>query len=67
MNLDFNGNRYVTAYQMGTDFYKNVMGEESCSIRLRDFKTHHTLFVFDISHQDARFKDSASDIRISSI
>ena len=49
---------------MAADFYNNVMGKESCCIRLRDFKTHHTLFVFNISRQDEKLKDSASDIRI---
>ena len=33
-------------------------------IGLRDFKTHHTMCVFDISRQDERLKDSASDMRI---
>ena len=64
MNLNFNGNNYITAYKMTTDFYNNVMGKESCSIRFRDFKTHHPLFVFDISRQDERMKDTTSDIRI---
>jgi hypothetical protein len=62
--LDFENNRYVIGYQMLTDFYHNVMGREGCSVRLRDFKSHYPLLVFDISRQSERMKDTASDIRI---
>jgi hypothetical protein len=62
--LDFENNRYVIGYQMLTDFYHNVMGREGCSVRLRDFKSHYSLLVFDISRQSERMKDTASDIRI---
>jgi hypothetical protein len=40
------------------------MGRESCFIRVRDFKNQYPLFVFDISRQRERIKDSSNDIRI---
>jgi hypothetical protein len=64
MNINFKRNQYTVAYQMLIDFYKEVMERESCPVRIRDFKTHYPLFVFDISRQSERVKDSASDIRI---
>jgi len=64
LDLDFTSNRYVTGYQMLVDFYEQVMGRESCSVRMRDFKSHYPLFVFDLSRQSERLKDVASDIRI---
>lgn len=64
LDIDYENNRYVTGYQMLTDFYKHVMGRESCTVRLRYFKTHYPVLVFDISRQSERLKDTASDIRI---
>ena len=64
LNLDFKDNRYITAYHMLTDFFKRVMSKESCAVRVRDFKSHYSLFVFDISRQRERLKDTISDIII---
>ena len=64
LDLDFTNNRYVVGYQMLVDFYKQVMGMEGCPVRLEDFKNLFPLFIFDISYQVERLKDSASDIRI---
>ena len=64
LSLEFDNNQYVLGYQLLTNFYRSVMGRESCSVRIKDFKKHYCLLVFDISRQSERMKHSASDIRI---
>ena len=64
MNLDFKANRYIQGYHMLTDYFKNVMMKQCCYVRVGDFKTHYTVFVFDISRQKERMKNTMSDIRI---
>ena len=64
LDLDFSNNKFACGYQMLIDFYKNVMGMESCPVKLTTFKNLYPLLVFDISHQLERLRDTASDIRI---
>ena len=64
LDLDLDNGKYITSYHTLTEFYTRVMGRESCPIRVRDFKNQYPLFVFDISRQRERIKDSPNDIRI---
>ena len=64
LDLDFSNNKFASGYQMLIDFYKNVIGMESCPVKLTAFKNVYPILVFDIGHQLGRLKDTASDIRI---
>lgn len=63
-NLSFRNNQYTTAYQMLTSYFNDVLNKETCPITLYDYKHLYPLYVFDVSRQSERLKNSVTDIRI---
>jgi hypothetical protein len=60
LQINFENNNYALAYDMVTDF----ISHENCSIGYREFRNLYPIFVFDISKQNERMKESSIDIKI---
>lgn len=64
LQLDFNENRYTTAYKMLSDFFNHTLNKESCTITLLEYRNLYPLLVFDVSKQSEKLKNSVTDIKI---
>ena len=64
LQLDFNENRYTTAYKMLTDYYNYTLNKENFSITLLEYKNLYPLLIFDVSKQSEKLKNSVTDIKI---
>ena len=64
LDLDFRNNIYVKAYNMLTNYFNNVLGKRGLTIGIGDYETHFPLFLFDVSKQSERLKNTSIDICI---
>jgi hypothetical protein len=64
LQLDFNKNFYSTAYSMLYEYYNEVINKEGCPMSMVDYRLMYPLFVFDISRQSERLKNSITDVTI---
>lgn len=64
LQLDFEENKYTTAYKMLCDYFNHVINKESCPIALYEFRNLYPLLVFDVSRQSEKLKNSVTDIKI---
>ena len=66
--LNFDQQRFSRMYKEAADFRKNYFGMDSLisnsNINPADFKNLFPLFVFDVSKQSERLKNSITDITI---
>ena len=66
--LNFEQQKYSRMYKEASDFRKNYFGMDelisNSNINPVDFKTLFPLFVFDVSKQSERLKNSITDITI---
>ena len=66
--LNFTQNKYSRMYKQVSDFRKNYFGMDSlissCNINPIDYKGLYPLFVFDVSKQSERLKNSITDITL---
>lgn len=60
LQIDFSNNNYVVVYKMMIDY----VSKANCSVAFRDYRFLHPIFVFDISRQNERLKDSLIDMKI---
>ena len=65
LDLDFNNGKYVTAYQMFTEFQLAYYGESGKQkLSMTDYKNDSPLIVFNCSNSDPTIKVSSIDLRI---
>lgn len=60
LQLNFSGNNYAIAYQM----LKDYISHENCAVEYKDYKDLHPIFVFDVSRQNERIKNTTIDVKI---
>lgn len=67
-SLNFTQNKFSRMYKQASDFRKNYFGMDSlisnCNINPIDYKGLYPLFVFDVSKQSERLKNSITDITL---
>lgn len=60
LQIDFDSNNYAVVYKMMIDYVSRT----NCTVAYRDYRFLHPIFVFDISRQNERLKDSLIDMKI---
>jgi hypothetical protein len=64
LQLDFENNRYATAYKMLCDYFNHVINKECSPILLIHYRFLYPLLIFDVSKQSEKLKNSVTDIKI---
>jgi hypothetical protein len=60
LQIDFDSNNYAVVYKMMIDY----ASQTNCAVAYKDYRFLHPIFVFDISRQNERLKDSPIDMKI---